>query len=165
MSEEEKPKKLAIIASKGSLDEAYPPLILAVTAAAMDWEVAIFFTFYGLEILKKNKANKLKVAPLANPAMPKPKWMPFPIPNILGVLPGMTPFATWMMNRWMKKAGVKKLGELLKEAQEMGVRLIACQMTLDVLGIKQKDLIDGVEFAGAASFLAFAEDADVTLYI
>ncbi len=152
-------KRLAIISTHGSLDAAYPPLILATAAVAMDMEAAIFFTFYGLEILKKGNADKLQVSPIANPAMPQP----FPgisVPNIIGVLPGMTAVATGMMNSWMKKANVAKLSELLAMAQEMDVRIIACQMSMDVMGIKKEDLIDGVEVAGAAAFLQFAgEDA------
>ncbi|MEJ5199115.1 MAG: DsrE/DsrF/DrsH-like family protein, partial [Anaerolineae bacterium] len=150
-------KRLAIIALHGTLDMAYPPLILATAAAAMDMEAAIFFTFYGLEIIKKGKADKLQVAPLANPAMPQP--VPgISVPNILGVLPGMTAVATGMMNSWMKKANVAKLSELLEMAVESGVRLIACQMSMDVLGIKKEDLIDGVEVGGAATFLEFASE-------
>ena len=130
--------------------------------AAMDMEVAIFFTFYGLEILKKGNADKLKVPPLANPAMPQP--VPgVSVPNIIGVLPGMTMVATGMMNSWMGKANVAKLSELLQMAQEAGVRLIACQMTMDVMGIKKEDLIDGVEIGGAATFLEFASHSAIAL--
>ncbi len=150
-------KRLAIIALHGSLDLAYPPFILATAAAAMDMEAAIFFTFYGLEILKKGKIDKLKVSPVANPAMP------VKMPNILAMLPGMTPAATMMMNSWMKKARVPKLSELLETAKEMGVRLIACQMTMDVMGIKKEDLIDGIEIGGAATFLEFASQNAITL--
>ena len=150
-------KKLAIIASHGSLDAAYPPLILATSALAMDMEAAIFFTFFGLEILRKDNADKLKVAPIANPAMP------MPVPNIIGMLPGMTAVATGMMNNWMEKANVAKLSELLEMAQEMGVRLIGCQMTMDVMGIKKEDLIDGIEIGGAATFLEFASDDAIAL--
>ena len=103
----ESKKRLAVIAPHGTLDVAYPPLILATSAAALDMEAAIFFTFFGLEIIKKGKADRLKVAPIANPAMP------MPIPNIIGMLPGMTGMATIMMNSWMKKAKVAKLSELL----------------------------------------------------
>jgi peroxiredoxin family protein len=149
--------RLAIIAGHGTLDAAYPPLILATAAVAMDMETAIFFTFYGLEILKKDKANKLQVAPIANPAMP------MPVPNIVGMLPGMTAMATSMMNGWMQKANVAKLGELLEIALESGVKLIACQMTMDVMGIKKEDLIDGVEIGGAATFLEFASQNAITL--
>jgi peroxiredoxin family protein len=154
---DETSKRLAIIAVHGTLDLAYPPFILATAAASMDMEVAIFFTFYGLEILKKGKIDKLKVAPIANPAMP------VPMPNVLGMLPGMTAMATLMMNKWMKKAKVAKLSELLALSQELGVRLIACQMTMDVMGIKKEDLIDGLEFGGAATFLEFASRNAVTL--
>ena len=149
--------RLAIIAGHGTLDAAYPPLILATAAVAMDMETAIFFTFYGLEILKKDKANKLQVAPIANPAMP------MPVPNIVGMLPGMTAMATSMMNGWMQKANVAKLSELLEIAMESGVKLIACQMTMDVMGIKKEDLIDGVEIGGAATFLEFASQNAITL--
>lgn len=154
---EESSKRLAIIALHGTLDEAYPPLILATAALAMDMEAAIFFTFYGLEILKKGKADKLLVAPIANPAMP------IPVPNIIGMLPGMTGMATGMMNSWMKKANVAKLSELLEMAVEGGVRLIACQMSMDVMGIKKEDLIDGVEIGGAATFLSYASENAITL--
>jgi peroxiredoxin family protein len=150
-------KRLAMIAAHGSLDAAYPPLILATAAISMDMEAAIFFTFFGLEIIKKGKADRLKVAPIANPAMP------VPIPNIIGMLPGMTWMATAMMNGWMKKAKVAKLGELLVIAVESGVRLIGCQMTMDVMGIKKEDLIEGVEIGGAATFLEFASDNAISL--
>ena len=149
--------RMAIIALHGSLDAAYPPLILATGAMAMDMEAAIFFTFYGLEIIKKGNADKLQVAPIANPAMP------MPVPNIVGMLPGMTAMATGMMNNWMAKANVAKLSELLEMAIEGGVRLIACQMSMDVMGIKKEDLIDGVEIGGAATFIDFASKDAIAL--
>jgi peroxiredoxin family protein len=155
-------KRLAIIAEHGTLDAAYPPLILATAAVAMDMEAAIFFTFYGLEILKKGKLDKLQVSPIANPAMPQP--IPgISVPNILGMLPGMTAVATGMMNSWMKKANVAKLSELMEIAIEMNVRLIACQMTMDVMGIKKEDLMDGIEIGGAATFLEFASEDAISL--
>ena len=149
--------RIAIIAGHGTLDAAYPPLILATAATAMDMEAGIFFTFYGLEILKKGNADRLQVAPIANPAMP------VPVPNIVGMLPGMTAAATMMMNGWMKKAKVLKVGQLLDRARELGVKLIACEMTMNVLGIKREELIDGVTVAGAASFLSFASENAITL--
>ncbi|MFA4925357.1 MAG: DsrE/DsrF/DrsH-like family protein [Candidatus Aminicenantales bacterium] len=154
---EESAKRLAIISTHGTLDMAYPPFILSTAAVAMDMEAAIFFTFFGLEILKKGRIDKLKVSPVANPAMP------MKIPNIIAMLPGMTPIATIMMNSWMRKAKVPRLSELLATAQEMGVRLIGCQMTMDVMGIKKEDLIDGIEIGGAATFLEFASQNAVTL--
>ena len=149
--------RLAIIAGHGTLDAAYPPLILATAAAAMDMEATIFFTFYGLEIVKKGRADHLKVAPIANPAMP------LPVPNIIGMLPGMTGIATSMMHSWMAKANVAKLSELLEIARESGVKLVACQMSMDVMGIKKEDLIDGVEIGGAATFLDFASRNAISL--
>jgi peroxiredoxin family protein len=154
-----RPKRVAIVATKGTLDMAYPPLILATTAAAMDMEAAIFFSFYGLDIINKKKYQDLKIPPLANPAMP------VPMPNIVGVLPGMTRAASWMMKDWMKKGGVPTIPDLVEMARESGVKLIACQMTLDVLGIKKEDLIEGLEFAGAGAFLDYAADADITLFV
>jgi peroxiredoxin family protein len=148
---------MAIIAAHGTLDAAYPPLILATTAAALDMEVGIFFTFYGLEILKKGHIDHLQVAPIANPAMP------MPVPNIVGMLPGMTAMATAMMNNMMKNADVSKLSELLDAALEMKVRLIACQMTMGVMGVKKEDLIDGIEIGGAATFVEYASHNAVTL--
>lgn len=155
----EKKKRMAIIASKGTLDMAYPPLILATTAAAMDIECSIFFTFYGLDIINKKKNKHLKVPSLANPAMP------VPVPNIIGVLPGMTAMATKMMTGWMNKVNVPSIPDLLEIASETGVKLIACQMTMDVMGIKKDDLIKGVEVCGAAGFLEFAANADITLFV
>jgi peroxiredoxin family protein len=152
-------RKVAIIASKGTLDMAYPPLILATTAAAMDAEVSVFFTFYGLNILKKGGAEKLQVAPIANPAMP------VPMPNILGMLPGMTPMATKMMKGMFAKNNVVSISELLRQAIELEVKLIACQMTMDVMGIRREDLIAEIELGGAASFLGFATGAHTTLFI
>lgn len=154
-------KKMTIIASKGTLDMAYPPLILATTAAAMDVDVTIFFTFYGLEIIKKNKADSLKVSPIGNPAMP----MPIPIPTLVGSLPGMEAMATAMMKSLFQKHGVASVGQLLDLARESGVKLIACQMTMDVLGYKQDDIIPGVEFGGAASWMDVAVDSDINLFI
>lgn len=152
-------RKVAIIASKGTLDMAYPPLFLATTAAAMEAEVQIFFTLYGLNILKRGGPEKLQVAPIANPAMP------VPIPNILGMLPGMTPIATKMMKGMFAKHNVVSIPELLRQAIELDVKLIACQMSMEVLGIRREDLIKEVEIGGAALFLGFATGAHTTLFI
>ena len=161
---EEKQKRIALIASKGTLDMAYPPLILASTGAAMDMGSGIFFTFYGLDIINKHKYRSLKVPPLANPAMPDP--VPgIAVPNIVGALPGMTMIATAMMKSWMDKANVATIPKLIESCQMAGVRMIACQMTMDVMGIEKDDLVDGVEVGGAATFLDFAADSDISLFI
>ncbi len=154
-------KKMTIIASKGSLDMSYPPFILATTAASMDIDVTIFFTFFGLEILKKNNADKLKMSPIGNPAMP----MPVPIPTLVGSLPGMEAIATAMMKSKCKKHGVATIGQLLELAKESGVKLIACQMTMDLFGYKKEDLIDGVEVGGAAMWLDYAAEAQINLFV
>ena len=153
--------KAAFIASKGTLDWAYPPLILGTTAAASGMDAAIFFTFYGLNIIHKDFEKLLKVSPLGNPAMP----MPVPMPNAVLGLPGMGPMATQMMKAKFRGKNVAGIRELLESAQELEVRLIACQMTMDVFGYAQDDFIDGVEFAGAAAFLADAREAHVTLFV
>jgi peroxiredoxin family protein len=160
MSEVSK-KKMAIIASKGTLDMAYPPLILASTAAAMDVEVQIFFTLYGVDIINKKKYRSLKVAPIANPAMPSP----VPFPNILGILPGMTSMATVMMNGMIKKINWPSVPELVDACREMEVKMIACTPTLEMTGLTKDDLVDGVVVAGAAEFLDFALDANISLFI
>ena len=155
-----KPKKLAIIATKGTLDWAYPPLILATTAATLGWDVGIFFTFYGLKILQKDR--KLEVGTTGNPAIP----MPVPMPQLLTALPGMTPMATAMMRRQFKDHGVASIDELIEVALELGVKLIPCGMTMDVFGFSKDGFIDGIEpVCGATHFISWAADADVSLFI
>lgn len=160
------PKRLALIVSKGTLDQAYPPLVMATTAASMGWEVAIFFTFYGLDIVHKDRMPKLSVSPVGNPAMPPPmKKVPVHIPTLVGALPGMKTAATKMMKSWMSKANLASIPELLDIANELGIRMYACNTTLNVMGVAKEDLIDGVEFAGAPAFLDFAGESDVQLFI
>jgi len=156
-------KKLAIIATKGTLDWAYPPFILSSTAAALGYDVMIFFTFYGLQLLKKDL--NLKVSPLGNPGMPMPmgmdKWFP-----VLGTaIPGMESVMTMMMKNTMKKKGVASIEDLRELCIEAEVKLVACQMTVDLFDMEHSDFIDGLDFVGAASFFEFAGDADITLYI
>jgi len=158
-SHDEETKRLAIVASKGTLDMVYPPLILASTAAAMGMEAGVFFTFYGLNTLHRKKNRRLQVAPLANPAAP------VPVPNILGAIPGMTFIATRMLKWMMGRQRMPTVHELLKVCQDSGVKLIACSTTMGVMGVKESDLIDGVDIAGAASFLEFASKAHVTLFV
>ncbi|MCF7824876.1 MAG: DsrE/DsrF/DrsH-like family protein [Candidatus Marinimicrobia bacterium] len=169
---EKKPKRLAIIASKGTLDWAYPPFLLASTAAAMDMEVGVFFTFYGLTLL--NKKIEAKVAPQTNPAMPMKlpigtkelQNIEWPIPNILANnIPGYETMATAFMKKSFAKKGVASIDELRDICVESGVKLIACQMTMDVFGFKTSQFIDGIDVGGAATFLEFAADSDISLFI
>ena len=172
MRTENKNRRLAIIASKGTLDWAYPPFILASTAVAMEMEVAVFFTFYGLTLLKKRITAK--VAPQTNPAMPMK--MPFgpkgfqevewPMPNMLmGNMPGFETMATSLMKETFKNKGVATIEELREICIESGVKLIGCQMTMDVFGFSQSDFVEGVDIGGAATFLEFAADSDIQLFI
>ncbi len=169
---EERPKRLALIASKGTLDWAYPPFILASTAAALDMEVAVFFTFYGLPLLCKDL--KAKVSPHSNPAMPMK--MPFgsegfqnfewPIPNAISSnIPGFDTFATSMMKKSFAKKGVATIEELREACVDLDVTLIACQMTMDVFGFTRDQFIDDIDLGGAAAFLEFAADSDISLFI
>ena len=156
-------KKLAIIATKGTLDWGYPPFILASTAAALGYEVQIFFTFYGLQLLKK-KMN-VKVSPLGNPGMPMPmgmdKWFP-----VLGTaIPGMESMMTMMMKNKMKSKGVASLEDLRDLCVEAEVKIIACQMTVDLFDMSPADFIDGIEYGGAATFFEFAGESDITLFM
>jgi peroxiredoxin family protein len=153
-------KRMAIIATKGALDMAYPPLILASTAASMGWEVQIFFTFYGLQLLRKDLSG-IAISPLANPAMP----MPVPMPVVVSMLPGMEAMATSMMKAKMRKKGVASLEELRALCLEADVKFIACQMTVDLFEFDRSEFIDGIDYGGAATFLKFAGDTDVCLFI
>ena len=156
-------KKLAIIATKGSLDWAYPPFILASTAAALGYETQIFFTFYGLQLLRK-KLN-LKVTPLGNPGMPMPMGMDKWFPVLLTALPGMEAMMTSMMKKKMASKGVASLEELRELCQEADVKMIACQMTVDLFEMDTAEFVDGVEYGGAALFFEFAGESDICLYI
>ncbi len=167
-------KKLAIIATKGTLDWAYPPLILASTAAALDYEVEIFFTFYGLQLLRKD-VSSLKVSPLGNPGMPMkmpfgPEWfrgINWNIPNIIQAnVPGFESLATTLMKKTIANNGVASIAELRELCQEAEVRFTACQMTVELFDFNsEEDFIDGIEYAGAAKFFEFAGESDICLYI
>lgn len=152
-------KKLAIIATKGTLDWGYPPFILASTAAALGYDTQIFFTFYGLQLLKKDL--DLKVSSLGNPGMP----MPMPVPVLVQALPGMQSMMTTMMKKKMKSKGVADLAELRDLCVEAEVRMIACQMTVDLFEMDTKEFIQDVEYGGAAMFFEFAGESDICLYI
>jgi peroxiredoxin family protein len=153
-------KKMAIIASKGTLDMGYPPFILASTAAALDFEVQVFFTFYGLQLLRKDLGG-IAISPLANPAMP----MPVPMPVAVQMLPGMEAMATMMMKSKLKKKGVASLTELRATCLEADVKMIACQMTMDLFDFDRSEFIDGIDLGGAATFLEFAGDTDICLFV
>ncbi len=166
-------KKLAIIATKGTLDWAYPPYILASTAAALGYDVQVFFTFYGLQLVRKD-LSALKVSPLGNPGMPMK--MPFGpkgfrdinwnIPNFIQAnVPGFESLATALMKQTIANNGVASIGELRELCQEADVKFIACQMTVELFGFSHSDFIDGLEYGGAATFFEFAGESDICLYV
>ena len=169
-----KTPSMTIIATKGTLDWAYPPFILASTAAALGWNVSIFFTFYGLNLLKKDISD-LKVSPLGNPGMPMkmpfgPDWFKsinWNIPNIVQAgIPGFESVATMLMKQTIKNNGVAEISELRGLCVEAGVEMIGCQMTVDLFGFTHDDFIPEVkEYCGAATFLPMAQQADVSLYM
>ena len=152
-------KRIALVASKGTLDQAYPPLILASTAVSLGWEAGIYFTFYGLDILHKDRFEKLKVASLANPSGP------IQVPNIVGAIPGATAAATKMMQRWMDNSAMPTIPEFIGMTRELGVQFFACATTMGVMGVDKGDLIEGADIAGAAAFLDYAADADVSMFV
>ena len=171
--DENKTPSMSIIATKGTMDWAYPPFILASTAAALGWDVSIFFTFYGLSLLKKNL--DLEVSPLGNPAMPMkmpfgPQWLQnidMNIPNaVMGNIPGFEKMATAMMKKTTKNKGIASVEELRGLCIEAEVKLVACLMTVDMFGYDKNEFIPEVEdWIGAASFLPVAQKSDVTLFI
>ena len=171
---EKTPGSLTIIATKGTLDWAYPPFILGSTAAALGWNVSTFFTFYGLGLLRKDISD-LKISPLGNPGMPMkmpfgPEWFQhinWNIPNaVQAVMPGFETMATTLMKQTIHNKGVAAVEELRSACIEGGVELIGCQMTVDLFGYTPDDFITDVkEYCGAATFLPKARDADVSLFI
>ena len=168
-----KTPSMTIIATKGTLDWAYPPFILASTAAALGWEVSIFFTFYGLTLLKKDL--DLNISPLGNPAMPMkmpfgPDWfksVEWNIPNaVQSIIPGFESLATGLMKQTMKNKGVATVAELRQACVESDVNLLGCQMTVDLFGFTRDDFIPEVkDYCGAASFLGLAQKSNVSLFI
>ncbi|WP_436643219.1 sulfur carrier protein DsrE2 [Microbaculum sp. FT89] len=157
-------KSMSIIVTKGSLDWAYPPFILATTAAAMGLNVTMFFTFYGLALLKK-KLN-LGVTPLGNPAMEMPMMgMHIGMPNIASAIPGVDAAATVMMKNLIKKKGVASIEELREMALEADVNMIACQMTMDLFEYTKDDMIEGPVLGGAATYIETATKSDINLFI
>jgi len=172
--EQSRTPSMTIIATKGTLDWAYPPFILASTAAALGWNVSVFFTFYGLQLLRKDLSH-LRVSPLGNPAMPMkmpfgPAWfrdINWNIPNLVQAgIPGFESLATSLMQQTIRNNGVAPVEELRALSLEADVNMIGCQMTVDLFGFKHDDFIPEVkEYCGAATFLPMAREADVTLFI
>ncbi|MHB8088618.1 MAG: DsrE/DsrF/DrsH-like family protein [Anaerolineaceae bacterium] len=157
---ETKPRKLAIISSKGSLDMAYPPLILANAARLAGVEVDVFFTFWGLDIITKKKMDKLNVAVVGNPSMHP--W--FHIPTLLGIIPGMSAMASAMMRKEIDKLDFPPVGEFVQLIMDAGTNVYACKMSMDMMKLTEKDLVDGAKVLGAMEFIEMSDGAQ-TLFV
>ena len=158
----ENAKSMSIIVTKGTLDWAYPPFILGTTAAAMGVNVSMFFTFYGLTLLKKDL--DLKISTLGNPAMQMP-MMGMHMPNVVSMIPGVDRAATTMMKNLIKKKGVASIEDLREAAVESDIEMIACQMTMDLFEFEKGEMIDGIKLGGAATYMENALKSDINLYI
>ena len=157
-SSQQKRNRLVIICSKGSLDMAYPPLMLATTAAAMGMEVHLYFTFWGMNMITKKTIESLKISPVGNPALP--------MPNILGMLPGMSSMVTSMMKKKMQKMNMPTIKEMIATAKEGGVKFHACSPSMNMMGLKEDDLIPEVDdIIGATTYLDLASEDAITLFV
>jgi peroxiredoxin family protein len=155
---EDDTKKMSIIATKGTLDMAYPPLILASTAAAFGYEVTVFHTFWGLDILHEERSTNLKLSSVGNPNMP--------VPNVVGALPGMDRMTTKLMERKIDDNDTATIEELIETSLDMGVEFQACQMTIELMGYDEADFYDGVTTGvGAATAIQDLAEADIQLLI
>ncbi len=153
-----KRNRLVIICSKGSLDMAYPPLMLATTGAAMGMDVHLYFTFWGMNMITKKTIDSLKISPVGNPALP--------MPNILGMIPGMSGMVTSMMRKKMQKMKMPSIREMITSAKESGVKFHACSPSMDMMGLKKDDLIPEVDdIIGAATYLDLASEDAITLFV
>jgi peroxiredoxin family protein len=150
-------RKLSLISSKGSLDMAYPPLILANAARMSGIDCDMFFTFWGLDIITKKKMGGLNVSTVGNPNMHP--W--FHIPTIMGVIPGMSAAATWMMNREIEKLDFPPVPEFLEMVMDAGSCVYGCKMSMDMMKLTKDDLVEGAEVLGAMEFLELSENAQV----
>ena len=153
-----KRNRLVIICSKGSLDMAYPPLMLATTGAAMGMEVHLYFTFWGMNMITKKTVDSLKISPVGNPALP--------MPNILGMIPGMSGMVTSMMTKKMQKMKMPNIKEMIATAKESGVKFHACSPSMNMMGLKKEDLIPEVDdIIGATTYLDLASEDAITLFV
>lgn len=154
---DKQPRKLCLIASKGSLDMAYPPLILANSARMTGIETHIFFTFWGLDIITKKKMNNLNVATVGNPSMHP--W--FHIPTWLGAIPGMSAAASWMMRKEIDKLDFPPVGEFVEMLVDAGAYIYGCKMSMDMMKLTKEDLVDGAEVLGAMEFMEISDGAQI----
>jgi peroxiredoxin family protein len=145
VSEEE---KCTFICSRDTLDGAYPSLILAINARRLGMDSTIFYTFMGINVIKKNGIAKCRFVP----------------PGVMGAIPGMSSMATWMMKKKIDHAGIPCLEELLEMAQLEGVKLVACKMTIDMMEFTEEDFIDGVLIQTAEDYLTHARQCTINMF-
>ncbi len=152
-------RKVAFICSKGTLDMAYPALIMGWAALGNGIDVTIFFTFWGLDMVTKKRMDHLELSPVGNTSM---KMGDFGIPNIVSVIPGMTAMATSMMKGKMKQLEVPPVGEYLQMLSDAGAKMYACKMTCDMNNLKKEDFVDSVQdIVTAADFMDMTEGAQL----
>lgn len=138
----------AFITSKDTLDGAYPGIILGINSLRLGMDATVFYTFMGINVIRKEWAEKAKFQP----------------PGFMGALPGMANMATWMMKGKMEKANIPTLPDLQEIASLEGVKFVACKMTVDMMELKQDDFIEGVTIMTAEDFMKYAKDCKVLLY-
>ncbi len=156
--DDDEPTRMVIIATKGTLDMAYPVLILGPMAAAFGWDVTVFSTFWGLDMLHEENHKNLKMSSVGNPSMP--------VPNIVAMLPGMDRMTAKMMRDKIDDVGTETVPELVQRGLDNGVNFQACQMTMDLMDYDDDEFIDGVETGvGAAHALRKMAKADVQLLV
>ncbi len=163
---EEETRKVAFICSKGTLDMAYPALIMGWAALGNGVDITLFFTFWGMDLITKERVDHLEIAPVGNTSMKMSmmgvKTGNLGIPNIMGVLPGMTAFATKLMQNKMAALEVPPVREYMQMLVDAGAKLYACKMTVDMMGLKKEDFIDGViDIVTAADFIDMTAGAQV----
>ena len=145
---QEQKEAAAYITSKDTLDGVYPGLILGINSRRLGMEATIFYTFMGINVIRKGWVEKAKFQP----------------PGFMGAIPGMSAVATWMMKEKMEKANIPPLSDLQEVAQIEGVKFVACKMTVDMMNFTEKDFIDGVIIQTAEDFLRHAKDCKILLY-
>jgi peroxiredoxin family protein len=158
----DKPRKVCIIASKGSLDMVYPALILANAGRMSGIEVHMFFTFWGLDVVNKKKVNKINIASVGNPAFSMAPYAPWlKIPTWLGLIPGMSKVATMMMNHEIKKLDFPPIPEFMEMIVDSGAHIYGCKMSMDMMNLTEEDLIDGAVVLGAMEFMDISEGSNI----
>ncbi len=149
---QDKPAKIkesaAYITSKDTLDGAYPGLVLGINSVRLGMNATVFYTFMGINVIRKGWIQNAKFNP----------------PGFMGAIPGMSAIATWMMKSKIAKAQIPGLSDLQEIAQLEGVKFVACKMTIDMMGLKQDDFIEGVVIQTAEEFLKHAKDCKILLY-